>query len=170
MARRKGAARADGKRRGSSSPPRKASGRVCGIAWQGQVRSGCREWRVARATRRRKAPSTAPACRRRTRVAVGLGCPRRARRRAARSPRAVIPLTGRRQGPGRLGDTVRDSLNWRDLDDEATMCMSVPQFRQTYGRDSSGRASCVAFRFGARERMVGADPWAVTAKRSRGLR
>jgi hypothetical protein len=118
MARRKGAARADGKRRGSSSPPRKASGRVCGIAWQGQVRSGCREWRVARATRRRKAPSTAPACRRRTRVAVGLGCPRRARRRAARSPRAVIPLTGRRQGPGRLGDTVRDSLNWRDLDDE----------------------------------------------------
>jgi hypothetical protein len=71
-----------------------------GDAWPGHGHSGRGSWRVTCTTRRREAATTAPAGRRRTRVAVGPGCPSRVRPR-----RGVIPdrRPGGRAGPRRLG-------------------------------------------------------------------
>ena len=65
-----------------------------GAAYRGHDHDGCRTWRVACATRRRDTATTAPAGRRRTRVAVGPGRPRRVGPRRAGRPRRAA------RGPG----------------------------------------------------------------------
>jgi hypothetical protein len=101
--------------------------RACRVAWRclpADDHCGCREWHVSCPIRRRETATTAPAGRRRTRVAVWPG----GRPAGRADPRRL----------GRLADVAENPRHRGSLDEKATMRQSAPQFGQTSGRDGNG--------------------------------